>query len=290
MKKKLLLILAICLLVTTVLVSMVSCSAIAKLMSRSNTVNYQISIDDLEDANVAEVVASNSVNSCARIISTFKTGGLEQSVSGAGFVITADGYVITNRHVVVLYVNATRTKSSLEKTSECYIAVEPQEVKVVFMDGYVHKASLEYFIDDESELDLAILKMQHESDVNYTYLQIDQTEELYYGQSVYSFGNPEGLGLLFCTGNVASPSLKMSNTSNYESIIIDGNINHGNSGGALLNANGKVIGVVYARIEMKSSSSTTYGLGCAIKSSDLINFIKGSPIAQSVNYSEYKAE
>ena len=286
MKKK---ILIICVLIAVVLVSMVSCSAISKFMSRTNTVNYQISIDDLEDANIAEVVASNSVNSCARIIALFRSGSLEQSVSGAGFVITADGYVITNRHVVVLYVNATRTKSSLDKTAECYIAVEPYEVKVVFTDGYVHKADLEYYVDDEAELDLAILKLR-ETDVAYSYLQIDQTSELYYGQSVFSFGNPEGLGILFCTGNVATPSLRMSNLNEYESIIIDGNINHGNSGGALLDANGKVIGVVYARIEMKSSSSVTYGLGCAIKSSDLISFIKSSPIAQSVNFSEYKAE
>ena len=157
MRKK---IVIICVLIAVVLVSMVSCSAVAKLMSRTNTVNYQIDVSNLEDASISEVVASNSVNSCARIISTFKAGSIEESVSGAGFVITADGYVITNRHVTVLYVNGTYTKSSLEKTTECYIAVHPLEVKVVFADGVIHKADLVYFIDDASELDLAILKIK----------------------------------------------------------------------------------------------------------------------------------
>lgn len=289
MKKK---IVIICLLIAVVLISMVSCSTIAKVMSRSNTVNYQIDVSNLEDVSIAEVVASNSVNSCARIISTFKSGVIEESVSGAGFVITADGYMITNRHVVVIYVNASRTKSSLEKTTECYVAVEPIEIKVVFADSVIHKATLEHFIDDSAELDLALIKI-NEKDTTFSYLSIDATSSLYYGQSIFTFGNPEGIGLLFCTANVATPSLKMSSSSDYESIIIDGNINHGNSGGVLLDNNSHVVGVVYARVEMgkSSSSSTTYGLGCAIKSSDLVSFIKGyetSILGKTVGYTEYK--
>jgi len=286
MKKKIIIIAAI---LVVVLMSMVSCSAISKLMSRTNTVNYQISIDDLEDAGIAEVVASNSVNACARIISTFRSGMVEETVSGAGFVITADGYLITNRHVVVLYANASGSKTSMEKTTECYRPIEPTEIKVVFADNNIHKADLADFSTDD-DLDLAILKIKNEADVVYQYLQIDQTSDLYYGQSVYTFGNPEGIGLLFCTGNVASPSLKMTAASSYESIMIDGNINHGNSGGALLDSNSRVIGVVYARVEMKNSSSVTYGLGCAIKASDLVDYIKGSSVASKVNYSEYKPE
>ena len=286
MKKKIFIIAAI---LVVVLMSMVSCSAVAKLMSRTNTVNYQINIDDLEKANVAEVVASNSVNACARVIATFRSGMVEETVSGAGFVVTADGYLITNRHVVVLYANHSGTKTSMEKTTECYIPMEPNEIKVAFADDKVHKATLEDYSSDD-DLDLAIIKIKNEADVAYQYLQIDQTSELYYGQSVYTFGNPEGIGILFCTGNVASPSLRMSATSSYESILIDGNINHGNSGGALLDSNSRVIGVVYARVEGKSSSSVTYGLGCAIKASDLINYIKSSSVASKVNYSEYKPE
>ena len=58
MKKK---ILIITLLIAVILVSLVSCSSIAKIMSRTNTVNYQIDVSNLEDASIAEVVASNTV-------------------------------------------------------------------------------------------------------------------------------------------------------------------------------------------------------------------------------------
>lgn len=283
MKKK---ILIITLLIAVILVSLVSCSSIAKIMSRTNTVNYQIDVSNLEDASIAEVVASNTVESCARIISTFKSGSLEESVSGAGFVITSDGYMITNRHCVVLYVNLAHNKSSLEKTTECYIPVEPLEIKIVFADSVIHKADLVYYIDDATELDLAILKIKGE-DATFQPISIDASSDLYYGQSIFTFGNPEGIGLLFCTANVATPSLKMSSSSEYESIIIDGNINHGNSGGVLLDAKSHCVGVVYARVEM-GKTSATYGLGCAIKASDMVTFIKGCPDAAKINITEIK--
>ncbi len=287
MNKKILIIVAI---LAVVLISMVSCSAISTLLNKSNTVNYQISIDDLEAANVGTVVASNSIKSCVRIISTYSFGGETRTISGAGFVVSTDGYIITNRHVVVLYVQSLLSSSySLDKNSTYKTAVEPTEIKVIFADDTYYNADVSYFIDEEGEIDLAILKLKNTGATVFDNLQIDQTTELYYGQSVFTFGNPEGIGLLFTSANIASPSMKMSSTSKYESIMLDGNINHGNSGGVLLNGNSKVIGVVFARVESKAGSNTNaYGLGCAIKSSDLIKFIKGSTVAASLNYSEYK--
>ncbi|MCR4874380.1 MAG: serine protease [Clostridia bacterium] len=287
MNKKILIIVAI---LVVVLISMVSCSAISTLLNKSNTVNYQISIDDLEAANVGTVVASNSIKSCVRIISTYSFGGETRTISGAGFVVSTDGYIITNRHVVVLYVQSLLSSSySLDKNSTYKTAVEPTEIKVIFADDTYYNADVSYFIDEEGEIDLAILKLKNTGATVFDNLQIDQTTELYYGQSVFTFGNPEGIGLLFTSANIASPSMKMSSTSKYESIMLDGNINHGNSGGVLLNGNSKVIGVVFARVESKAGSNTNaYGLGCAIKSSDLIKFIKGSTVAASLNYSEYK--
>ncbi len=286
MKKKILIISA---LLVVVLLSMVSCSAISALINRSNTVNYQISIDDLEDANVGSVVASNSVNACARIVSTFTIAGEQKTVSGAGFMITTDGYVITNRHVVVLYVKSLLSSDySMEKSSTYSIAVKPTEIKVVFVDKTYDTAELVDFRDEIGELDLALLKTNNTRGVTYDRLQIDATSELYYGQSVFTFGNPEGIGLLFTTGNIASPSMALSTDAKYEAIMIDGNINHGNSGGVLLNGESRVIGVVFARVESKSGSNTNaYGLGCAIKASDLIDFIKGTTDYSKINYSEY---
>ena len=284
MKKK---IIIICVILVMVLLSMVSCSAMAKVLSRTNTVNYQIKIEDMEDPSVAETVANNAVNSCARIITSFNSGSIQETVSGAGFVVTADGYVITNRHVVLLYTNPSHTKTSLEKSGDLIVPVTPSEVYVVFADGLKHQATLR---DYSEKVDLAILEITDPADKTtvFSYLTLDRESELYYGQSTFTFGNPEGIGLLFCTSNIASPSMKMNKDSDIESILIDGNINHGNSGGALLDANSHVIGVVYARVEMGSSSSQTYGLGCAIKTADLIDFIQESSVKTKLNFEEYK--
>ena len=72
MKKKIILIVGI---LVIVLMSMVSCSAISTMLNRSNTVNYQVDIRDLENANVGTAVASNAINSCVRIVSTFNVAG-----------------------------------------------------------------------------------------------------------------------------------------------------------------------------------------------------------------------
>lgn len=286
MRKKILIISVI---LIVVLMSMVSCSAVSKFFSNANTVNYQISVDDLEDVSIGSIVASNSVNSCARIVSYFNIGGSQHSVSGAGFIITADGYLITNRHVVVVYTkNALSSDYKLEKDSTYNYAKEPTEIRVVFADRTYVTATLCYYIDDAEELDLAILKLNPITPTVYTSLQIDKTSTLYYGQSVFTFGNPEGIGLLFTTANIANPSMPLSSEARYESIMIDGNINHGNSGGVLLDNNSRVIGVVFARVEAKSGSSpTAYGIGCAIKSADLVDFIDGSGLKSSINYSIY---
>ena len=289
MKKRIVLIVGI---LVVVLLSMVSCSAISTMLNRSNTVNYQVDIRDLENPNVGTAVASNSINACARIVSTFNFSGDSRTVSGAGFVVTTDGYVITNRHVVVQYVaSMSSSTTSMEKTSTYNIAKEPAEIKVIFADNTYYLADLCYYLDVEGEIDLAILKMRDTGAVVFDRLQIDQTSEIYYGQSAYTFGNPEGIGLLFTSVNIANPSMKMSSDGKYEFIMLDGNINHGNSGGVLLDGNSKVIGVVFARVESKAGSSTNaYGIGCAIKSKDLISFIKASSEASTLNYSEYKPE
>ena len=293
MKKKIVIIVGI-LLITVI--SLASCSGLATILHRTNTVNYQVDIRDLENANVGTAVASNTVNSCARIIAYFNIGGETKVVSGSGFIVSADGYVITNRHVVVLYSSALSSKyTSDEKSSSTPIAILPDEIRVAFVDDTYYEAEVAYFIDEAGEIDLALLKMKNTGATVFDNLAIDQTSQIYYGQTAFTFGNPEGIGLLFTTVNVANPSMKMSTDGKYYSIMLDGNINHGNSGGVLLDGSSHVIGVIFARIESKANSNTNaYGIGCAIKASDLVDFLVKyntlAPASKKVNYSEYKPE
>ena len=287
MKKKIFIIVGILLIS---LVSLASCSAMSTILHRTNTVNYQVDIRDLENPNVGTAVASNTVNSCARIVSYFKIGGQTKAISGSGFIISTDGYVITNRHVVVQYVTSlVSTSSSDEKSASTPIDVEPEQIRVIFSDDTYYEADIAHFDNVIGGIDLALLKMKNTGATVFDPLSIDQTSQIYYGQTAFTFGNPEGIGLLFTTVNVANPSMKLSSDGIYEFIMLDGNINHGNSGGVLLDGNSKVIGVIFARVESKAGSNTNaYGIGCAIKSKDLISFIKTYDDYLSIAYDEYK--
>ena len=92
--------------------------------------------------------------------------------------------------------------------------------------------------------------------------------------------------MLFAKATIANPSLSVTGKVDepYNSIYIDSNINHGNSGGALINADSKVIGVVYGRIESTTDPNNVYGLGTAIPSDVVMKYLDD----HSVSY--YKAQ
>ncbi|MEG1608987.1 MAG: trypsin-like serine protease, partial [Clostridia bacterium] len=78
----------------------------------------------------------------------------------------------------------------------------------------------------------------------------------------------------FSSAMVSNPGVLLEPASSTKSILLDSTINHGNSGGALLNDKGQVIGVVFARLESEGEAiNQLYGVGCAIQSTDVMNYI-----------------
>jgi S1-C subfamily serine protease len=158
-----------------------------------------------------------------------------QPATGSGFVISSDGFIITNNHVIE---NAT-------------------SIKVSFIDGRRVNAEIK---GADSSTDIAVIKID---ETGLKALLLDDSSKLQAGQIAIAIGNPMGLQYTVTTGVVSAlgRTLRANNGRLIDDIIqTDAALNPGNSGGPLLNSQGKVIGVNTAVI------SSAQGLCFAISS------------------------
>ena len=166
----------------------------------------------------------------------------EFSSLGSGFVISSDGYIVTNNHVVE---NAF-------------------DIQVKFTDGLKLEAELVAF---DTETDLALLKV--ESVDTLPFLEFGDSDTAKVGNWVMAIGNPHGLGGTVTVGIVSARGRMLG--GRYDDFIqTDASINRGNSGGPLFDLDGKVIGVNSMII---SPSGGSIGIGFAIPSNLVKNII-----------------
>ena len=170
----------------------------------------------------------------------------EFSSLGSGFVISEDGYIVTNNHVVQ---NAS-------------------DIQVTFTDGLKLEAELIAF---DSETDLALLKVDTFDKLSF--LEFGDSDKAKVGSWVMAIGNPHGLGGSVTAGIVSARGRMLG--GRYDDFIqTDAAINRGNSGGPLFNLDGEVIGV---NSMILSPSGGSIGLGFAIPSNlakNIINQLK----------------
>ncbi|MGN0772122.1 MAG: S1C family serine protease [Christensenellales bacterium] len=242
---------AIVFIIVLSVVGMSGCNMFFDLLNNTGTTTedrYTIDVTNLEGSSIAEIVAANTINAAVLVYTNKSTG--------AGFFVNESGYVVTNSHVVA-------------GGSEFYVkTASGKEYSGVVLVAH------------DADLDLAILKVNTLGN-EFDYMTFDTSQNLKYGQTAFTIGNPSGKGMLFSKATIANPGMYVSNASEpYKSIYIDSNINHGNSGGALINADSKVIGVVYGRIESSTEVNNVYGLGTAIPSDSVMEYLS----AHSVKY------
>jgi serine protease Do len=141
---------------------------------------------------------------------------------GSGFILTPDGYVVTNDHVV---------------QGETKIAVVLFEKK----DGVLEKRKIEKvkLVATDPHQDLALLKMEDVKDLPIVYL--GDSDGLRVGQTVYAIGNPHGLDRTVSEGIVSTLNRIMDGRPHIQTTTA---VNPGNSGGPLFDLHGRVIGVV----------------------------------------------
>ncbi|HKI51826.1 MAG TPA: DegQ family serine endoprotease [Geothermobacteraceae bacterium] len=153
---------------------------------------------------------------------------------GSGFIISPDGYIMTNNHV----------------------AGDADEVSVTLLDGREYKAKL---IGTDPATDVAIIKID-ESDL--PFLKLGDSDKLEVGDWVLAFGNPFGLSHTLTAGIVSAKGRSGIGLNDYENFIqTDAAINPGNSGGPLVNLDGEVVGMNTA---IFSRSGGSMGIGFAI--------------------------
>lgn len=168
----------------------------------------------------------------------------QQQSAGSGFLISSDGFIVTNNHVIK----------------------DASKITVVLNDGREYSATVK---GADSRTDLALLKIE-EKDL--PYLGFGDSEKLRVGEWVVAIGNPFGLEATLTVGVVSAKGRQDLGIAPYEDFIqTDAAINPGNSGGPLLNLGGEVIGVNTA---IFTRSGGYMGIGLAIPSKMAQNIIE----------------
>ena len=229
------------------------------------TVNVK-KVDGQTLMSPAEVYAStvNSVVSinCSAVSTNIFGQQTESASSGSGFIYTADGYIVTNQHVVA---NAS-------------------SINVTLYNGDTYPATL---VGSDSDYDVAVLKIDAK---DLPAVTLGSSTDVNVGDTVMAIGNPLGELTFSMSQGIVSCVNRAINVEGtpFNMIQVDASINPGNSGGPLMNLYGEVVGIVSAKYS-SYANTTVEGLGFAIPINDVQSIIKDIIENGSVGNKAYMA-
>lgn len=180
------------------------------------------------------------------------------TATGSGIILTEDGYIVTNNHVV---------NSSSNTSNNFYQVSDASKITVkLYQDDNVYDATI---VGSDSLTDLAVIKIEK---TGLTPAELGNSDELQVGEFAMVAGNPLGFDFSVTSGSISALNREVTDDegSKYTLIQTDAAINSGNSGGALVNSEGQVVGINF----MKISSTSVEGICFAIPitpSLDVIN-------------------
>ena len=214
-----------------------------------NEEEKSVTIADMIEETTEKVVGISKLKSTGASI--FSNNEESELGLGTGFIVTSDGYIVSNAHVTG------------EKYSKCYVTLE----NGTNYDGTV--------VWSDTDLDLSIIKIEAK---NLPYVELGNSKSIRVGESVYAIGNPIGFEFrrTVTSGIISAKNrtikIEENEKTSYMSDLIqtDATINPGNSGGPLIYPNGQVIGINTVKI------TTAEGIGFAVP----IDVIK--PIIESL--------
>ena len=221
--------------------------------TRGNTVLDVKNIDTSKELSAAEVYAQN-VNSTVGITTSITSTNFwgyqtMAAVSGSGFIISDDGYIVTNYHVIE----------------------DAASIKVTTYSGDSYSATVIGY--DESN-DVAVLKIEAEG---LSPVVIGDSDNINVGDSVVAIGNPLGELTFSLTAGAVSAldrEITLSSGVTMDLIQTDCAINSGNSGGALFNLYGEVIGITNAKYSSSGSGASIDNIGFAIPINSVMNIVE----------------
>ena len=136
--------------------------------------------------------------------------------TGSGVIITEDGYIVTNNHVIQ----------------------DATELEVTLNNNKSYKAKL---VGTDSKMDIALLKIEADEKLPYTFF--GDSDEIKVGEWVLAVGNPYNLNSTVTAGIISAKARNLANDGIQSFIQTDAAVNPGNSGGALVNTRGELIGI-----------------------------------------------
>ncbi len=210
--------------------------------TKSTLTGEEVTAAAIYETACTQVVGITTEITTANIFGMMTSG----SVTGSGFILSDDGYILTNYHVIA------------EASAGGY------DVTVVFYDGTKYTAEI---IGYESDNDIAILKIDASG---LAAVSIGNSDLMKVGEKVYTVGNPLGELNYTMTSGIVSARDRIITTSEGVAVNmfqIDAAVNAGNSGGPVYDSTGEVIGVVTA----KYSSAGVEGLGFAVPINDAVD-------------------
>ena len=184
------------------------------------------------------------------------------TATGSGIIISEDGYIVTNNHVV----DSSSSNSYYELSKATSIKIKLNNATYGDDATYVAKV-----VGQDSQTDLAVLKIEK---TGLTAAEFADSDQAVVGEFVMAVGSPLGLDTTVTQGIISAVNREVeSDGTKYTCIQTDAAINSGNSGGALVNSDGKVIGIN----TLKLSGTGVEGIGFAIpinSATDVISQLK----------------
>ncbi|MDX6370023.1 MAG: hypothetical protein QOG93_1525 [Gaiellaceae bacterium] len=208
--------------------------------SNGKTVVRQVTVADAQPASTTSGLSVPSIYRLARkgVVEVSSPQG-----QGSGFVYDTNGHVLTNQHVVA----------------------DTSSLTVKLWNGKTYNATV---VGTDPSTDLAVLKISAPASALFP-LALGDSSKLVVGDSVVAIGSPFGLEETVTSGIVSALHREMRSPNGFaidDSIQTDAAINHGNSGGPLLSAQGRVIGI---NAQIESDSGGSDGVGFAIPSNTI---------------------
>ena len=219
-----------------------------------NNVNLDlVSLSNISDTGVA--VAQKVLPSIVGISVEYSVNSLfsrnpsTATAEGSGVIISSDGYILTNNHVI---------DTSSSSSSSSYYEVE----KATKISVYLYNDETPYeakIVGTDEQTDLAVIKIDK---TDLTAAELGDSDTVQVGEWCMSVGNPLGMKSTVCQGSISALNREItaSDGKTYTVLQTDAAINEGNSGGALVNSKGQVIGIN----TLKASGEGVEGLGFAI--------------------------
>ena len=178
------------------------------------------------------------------------------TATGTGVVITTDGYIVTNAHVIY------DTEYNAGLASSISVIVNEEDYYDAEVIGY------------DTDYDLAVLKINAK---DLSAAEFGNSDELSLGQDVIAIGNPLGFDLMNTVTSGIVSGLNRQITINEKSMTLiqtDAAINSGNSGGPLINKNGQVIGINSSKMSASYSEASIEGIGFAIPANEASRIVE----------------